>query len=53
MIAFVRVASVNPDKTAAAMGFAKDIAAYIKAGYGADLEVLSPIAGKPCDRRVG
>ncbi len=53
MIAFVRVASVKPGKTAAAIDFAKDIAAYIKAGYGVDLEVLHPIVGKPCDRRIG
>jgi hypothetical protein len=47
MIAFVRVVSVKPGKTAAAMAFAKDIAAYIKTVYGVDLEVLRPIGGNP------
>jgi hypothetical protein len=47
MIAFVRVGSARPGKTGAAMAFAKDISAYIKAGYGVDLEVLRPVGGNP------
>lgn len=46
MIAFVRVASVKPGKTGAAMAFAKEIAAYIKTTHKRDLEVLMPIGGE-------
>ena len=47
MIAFVRVASVKPGKTGAAMMFAKEVAAYIKANHHIDLEILRPIGGNP------
>lgn len=47
MISFVRVAGVAPGKTAAAIGFAHEIAAYMKSAYGVELEVLRPIGGNP------
>lgn len=47
MIAFVRTAGVAPGKTGAAIGFAHEIAAYLKSAYGVDLEVLRPIGGNP------
>jgi len=47
MISFVRVAGVAPGKTAAAIGFAHEIAAYMKSQYGVELEVLRPIGGNP------
>ena len=47
MIAFNRVASIAPGKTASAIGFAHKIAAYMKRAYGVDLEVLLPIGGNP------
>jgi hypothetical protein len=46
MIAFVRVASVKPGKTGAALAFAKEIAAYIRSAHQRDLEVLPPIGGE-------
>jgi membrane-bound lytic murein transglycosylase MltF len=46
MIAFVRVASVKPGKTSAALAFAKEIAAYIRSAHQRDLEVLMPIGGE-------
>lgn len=46
MIAFVRVASVKPGKTGAALAFAKEIAAYAKSAHLLDLEVLTPIGGQ-------
>lgn len=47
MIAFVRTAGVLPGKTRAAIGFAHEVAAYMKSAYGVDLEVLRPIGGNP------
>lgn len=47
MINFVRVAGVAPGKTAAAIGFAHEMAAYMKSAYGVELEVLRPIGGNP------
>jgi hypothetical protein len=47
MISFVRVAGVAPGKTAAAIGFAHEIAAYMNSAYGVELEVLRPIGGNP------
>ncbi len=47
MIAFLRVASIKPGKTGAAMMFAKEITTFIKAGHGLELEVLTPIGGNP------
>ena len=47
MIAFSRTASIAPGKTAAAIGYAHQIAAYIKTTMGTDLEVLMPIGGNP------
>jgi hypothetical protein len=47
MISFVRVAGVAPGKTAAAIEFAHEVAAYMKSAYGVDLEVLRPVGGNP------
>jgi hypothetical protein len=47
MIAFNRVVGIAPGKTASAIGFAHEIAAYFKSSYGVDLEVLLPIGGNP------
>jgi hypothetical protein len=47
MINFVRVAGIAPGKTAAAIGFAHEIAAYMKSAYGVELEVMRPIGGNP------
>lgn len=47
MIAFNRTAGIAPGKTASALGFAHEIAAYMKSTYGVDLEVLLPIGGNP------
>lgn len=47
MIAFVRTASIAPGKTAGAIAFAHEIAAYMKSSYGVDLEVLLPVGGNP------
>jgi hypothetical protein len=47
MISFVRVGGIAPGKTAAAIGFASEIAAYMKSTYGVELEVLRPIGGNP------
>lgn len=47
MIAFNRTAGIAPGKTASAIGFAHEIAAYMKSTYGVDLEVLLPIGGNP------
>jgi hypothetical protein len=47
MINFVRVAGVAPGKTASAIGFAHEIAAYMKSAYGVELEVLRPVGGNP------
>jgi len=47
MIAFVRVACVRPGKHVAAMGFAKEISAFLKDSYHLDMEVLRPVGGNP------
>jgi len=47
MISFVRTANVAPGKTASAIGFAHEIAAYMKDAYGVELEVLRPVGGNP------
>ncbi len=47
MISFVRVAGVAPGKTAAAIGFAHEMAAYMKSVYSVELEVLRPVGGNP------
>lgn len=47
MISFVRVAGVAPGKTASAIGFAHEMAAYMKSAYGVELEVMRPIGGNP------
>ncbi len=47
MIAFNRTAAIAPGKTASAIGFAHEIAAYMKDGYDIKLEVLLPIGGNP------
>ena len=47
MIAFNKIACVAPGKTAGALGFAHEVAAYIKSSYGVDVEVLLPIGGNP------
>lgn len=47
MIAFNRTASIAPGKTAAALGFAHEIASYMKRAYDVKLEVLMPIGGNP------
>jgi hypothetical protein len=47
MIAFNRVASVAPGKTAAAIAFGKEISAYMKDAYKVDLEMLVPVGGNP------
>lgn len=47
MIAFVRVMNIKPGKTGAAMAFARQMAAYLKASHDIDVEVLRPIGGNP------
>jgi hypothetical protein len=47
MIAFTRTASIAPGKTATAIGYAHQIAAYVKTTLGTELEVLIPIGGNP------
>lgn len=47
MITFVRTACVAPGKTGTALAFAHEISAYMKDGYGVDLEVLMPVGGNP------
>ena len=47
MIAFNRVGSIAPGKTAAAIGFAHEIAGYIKLTYGVEPEVMMPVGGNP------
>lgn len=46
MIAFVRVASVKPGKTGAALAFAKEISGFLKSAHKLDVEVLMPIGGE-------
>ena len=52
MIAFVRTANIAPGKTAAAIGFAHEIAGHAKSSYGVELEVLRPI-GATCSASPG
>ena len=47
MIAFNRTAAIAPGRTASAINFAHDVAAYLKKSYDLDLEVLLPIGGNP------
>jgi hypothetical protein len=47
MIAFVRTAGIAPGKTASAIAFAHEIAAYMKSNYGVELEVMLPVGGNP------
>lgn len=47
MIAFVRTANIAPGKTAAAIGFAHEIAGHMKQTYGVELELLRPVGGNP------
>jgi len=47
MIVFTRTASIAPGKNIAAIGFAHQIAAYLKTSFGNDWEVLTPIGGNP------
>jgi len=47
MIAFTRTASIAPGKAADALGYARQVAAYIKSSVGTDFEVLMPIGGNP------
>lgn len=47
MIAFNRTACIAPGKTASALAFAHEIAAYMKDAYAVELEVLLPIGGNP------
>ena len=51
MITFYRIASVAPGKTASAIGFAHEIAGYMKSTYGTEPEVMMPIGGNPM--RIG
>jgi len=47
VIAFNRTASIAAGKTPSAIGFAHEIAAYMKEAYGLEFEVLLPIGGNP------
>lgn len=47
MITSYRIASVAPGKTASAIGFAHEIAGYMKSTYGTEPEVMMPIGGNP------
>ncbi len=51
MITFYRIAGIAPGKTAAAMGFAHEMAGYMKLNYGVELEVMMPVGGNP--QRLG
>jgi hypothetical protein len=51
VITISRTASIAPGRTASTIGFAKEIAAYIKQNYGVELEVMMPIGGNPL--RIG
>ena len=46
MIVSTRTISIAPGKAVAAIGVAKQIAAYLKASTGTDVEVLTPIGGE-------
>jgi hypothetical protein len=47
MIVFTRTASIAPGKTTAAIGYAHQLAAYIKTTLGTELDVLMPVGGNP------
>ncbi|MFZ4480287.1 MAG: hypothetical protein ACOYNZ_10405 [Rhodoferax sp.] len=47
MIVFTRTVSIAPGKASSAVGYAHQIAAYIKTSVGTELEVLLPIGGNP------
>jgi hypothetical protein len=47
MITFFRTAAIAPGKDAAAIAFAREVAAHAKKSFGADVEVLRPIGGNP------
>jgi hypothetical protein len=47
MIAFVRTANIAPGKTGSAIGFAHEMAAYLKSTHDLQMEVLRPIGGNP------
>ena len=47
MIAFVRQASIAAGKTASAIGFAIEIAAFLKKQFDIDVEVMMPVGGNP------
>ncbi len=47
MIAFNRTAAIAAGKTASAIGFAHEIAAYMKDAYSLQLEILLPVGGNP------
>jgi hypothetical protein len=51
MISFHRVASVAPGKAVAAMSFAREVAAHIKAKTGLEVKIGMPIGGNP--NRIG
>lgn len=51
MIHFYRGAAIAPGKIASALGFAKEISAYLKAKHGLNVEVSMPIGGNP--NRIG
>lgn len=47
MITFLRTAAIAPGKDAAAIAFAREVAAHVKKSYGTDVELLRPIGGNP------
>ena len=47
MITFNRTASIAAGKTSTTIGFAHEIAAYMKGTYKLDLEILPPVGGNP------
>lgn len=51
MIHFYRAAAIAPGKLASALGFAKEISAYLKDKHGVTVEVAMPIGGNP--NRIG
>lgn len=47
MILLHRSIGVAPGKNMSAIGFAREIAAYVKKNYDRDMEVLAPVGGNP------
>ena len=47
MIAFVRIVSVMPGKTADALAFAHHLKSYLKDKHGIDMNLSMPIGGNP------